>query len=51
MNKRIKAGLKSPTRNSPLADSETGATPKENFSIKTNIKSDLKKFRILAGIQ
>lgn len=47
MNKRIKAGYRSPTKNNPLADSITSATPKGSFTLKSKIKSDLKEFVVL----
>jgi hypothetical protein len=50
MNKRLQAGLKSPTKKSPLADSETGATPKADFTIESKIKKEVSEFRILAEV-
>lgn len=43
-------GLYLPTPENPLPDAVTGATPTENFEIKTNVNSDLKKFTIYMEI-
>lgn len=43
-------GLFLPTPQEPLADAITGATPKTNFVIKSNIPKDLQKFRLMMEI-
>lgn len=50
MNQRAKAGLKEPTKNSPLPDSVTGATPKNSFTINSVIPGNLDEFVIYAEV-
>ncbi len=48
MNKRLKAGLAIPTKNNPLTDAITSATPMGSFVLNSRIKKDLTDAVILA---
>jgi hypothetical protein len=47
MNQRLKAGLAVPTKNNPLPDSITGATPRGSYLLNTKVNKDLKEAVIL----
>jgi hypothetical protein len=50
MNRRLAAGIHPPTKNTPLADTVTGATPKGDFTLTSSVPAGLRQFVIFVEI-